>query len=210
VRDQQPRNPKLRCITLAQEEHYVVVMRPGHPLSRGRLDPDRYYRAAHALVSVIGGGFQGAVDAQLAAVGRTRSVMVSVPTFLAGIELVRQSDLLLSMPRRLAQHYRGLIVSRALPVPSPSSQSRRGPKATAIHPRLSNVPGHRDVLRNDRSIAIPMPLKPKGASQPCSTAARRRGRLCRFPRYRPFGQAMAVIGKIRDTPGTRASTSRLI
>lgn len=120
VRDQQPRNPKLRCIALAQEERYVVVMRPGHPLSRGRLDPDRYYRAAHALVSVIGGGFHGAVDAQLAAVGRTRNVMVSVPTFLTGIELVRQSDLLLSMPRRLAQHYRGVIVSRALPVPSPS------------------------------------------------------------------------------------------
>ena len=44
----------------------------------------------------------------------------SVPTFLAGIEMVRQSDLLLSMPQRLAKHYRGLVVTRALPVPSPS------------------------------------------------------------------------------------------
>jgi|HubBroStandDraft_1064217.scaffolds.fasta_scaffold14442_5 DNA-binding transcriptional LysR family regulator len=119
VRDQQPRNSKLRCITLAQER-YVVVMRPGHPFSRGRLDPDRYCRASHALVSVIGGGFHGAVDAQLAASGRTRNVMVSVPTFLAGIDLVRRSDLLLSLPSRLAQHYRGLVASRPLPVPSPS------------------------------------------------------------------------------------------
>ncbi len=119
LRDQQPRNSKLRCITLAQE-HYVVVMRPGHPLSRGRLDPDRYCGAAHALVSVIGGGFHGAVDAELEASGRTRNVMVSVPTFLAGIDLVRRSDLLLSLPRRLAQHYRGLVASRPLPVPSPS------------------------------------------------------------------------------------------
>ena len=119
VRDHQPANPKLRWSTLAQER-YVVVMRPGHPLTRGRLDPERYCRAEHALVSVTGGSFQGAVDAQLAASGWTRNVLVSVPTFLAGIELVRQSDLLLSMPQRLAQLYRGLIVSRALPVPSPS------------------------------------------------------------------------------------------
>ena len=119
IRDHQPGNPKLRWTTLAQER-YVVVMRPGHPLSRGQLDPERYCRAEHALVSVIGGSFQGAADAQLGASGRTRNVMVSVPTFLAGIELVRQSDLLLSMPQRLARHYRGLIESRALPVPSPS------------------------------------------------------------------------------------------
>jgi DNA-binding transcriptional LysR family regulator len=119
VRDHQPGNPKLRWISLAQER-YVVVMRPGHPLSRGRLDPQRYCRAEHALVSVVGGSFQGPVDAQLAASGRTRNVMVSVPTFLAGIELVRQSDLLLSMPQRLAKHYRGLVVTRALPVASPS------------------------------------------------------------------------------------------
>jgi len=105
-------------MAILAQERYVVVMRPGHPLSRGRLDPDRYYRAAHALVSVIGGGFRGAVNAQLAASGRTRNVMVSVPTFLAGIDLVRRTDLLLSLPKRLAQHYRGLVASRPLPSPS--------------------------------------------------------------------------------------------
>ena len=118
IRDEQPVNPKLRWITLAQE-HYVVVMRSGHPLSRGRLNRERYCRAEHALVSVIGGRFQGPVDARLAASGVTRNVMVSVPTFLAGIDLVRQSDLLVSMPQRLAQNYRGLVVSRALPITSP-------------------------------------------------------------------------------------------
>jgi DNA-binding transcriptional LysR family regulator len=119
VRDHQPGNSKLRWITLAQES-YVVVMRPGHPLSRGRLDSERYCRAEHALVSVIGGSFQGAVDTQLAASGWMRNIMVSVPTFLAGVDLVRHSDMLLALPQRLAHHYRGLIVSRALPVPSPS------------------------------------------------------------------------------------------
>jgi DNA-binding transcriptional LysR family regulator len=119
VRDEQPANPKLRWITVAQE-HYVVIMRSGHPLSRGRLNLERYCRAEHALVSVIGGRFQGPVDAQLAALGITRNVIVSVPTFLAGIDLVRHSDLLVSMPRRLGQNYRGLVVSRPLPILSPS------------------------------------------------------------------------------------------
>jgi DNA-binding transcriptional LysR family regulator len=119
VRDEQPANPKLRWITLAQE-HYVVIMRPGNPLSRGRLNLENYCRAEHALVSVVGGGFQGAVDVHLTASGLTRNVIVSVPTFLAGIDLVRQSDLLLSMPRRLGLKFRGLVVSRDLPIPSPS------------------------------------------------------------------------------------------
>jgi DNA-binding transcriptional LysR family regulator len=95
-------------------------MRPGHSLSRGRLTLDRYCRAEHALVSVGGGGFQGSVDAQLAASGMKRNIIVSVPSFLASIDLVRQSKLLVSIPKRLAQNYRGLIVSRPLPVPSPS------------------------------------------------------------------------------------------
>jgi DNA-binding transcriptional LysR family regulator len=119
LRDEQPANPKLRWIRLAQE-HYAVVMRSGHPLSRGRLDLEMYCRAEHALVSVVGGGFQGSVDAQLSGLGKTRNVIVSVPTFLAGIDLVRKSNLLISMPHRLGQLYRGVVVSRDLPIPSPS------------------------------------------------------------------------------------------
>jgi DNA-binding transcriptional LysR family regulator len=160
VRDHQPGNPKLRWITLAQER-YVVVMRPGHPLSRGRLDRERYCRAEHALVSVIDGSFQGAVDTQLAASGRTRNVMVSVPTFLAGIELVRQSNLLLSMPQRLAQHYRGLIVGRALPAPSPSFE------VTLVwHARTDGSRPHgwfRALIKKLGTAADPRRLDSKGA-----------------------------------------------
>ena len=68
-------------------------MRPGHPLSRGRLN---------ALVSVSGGLFQGSVDAQLAVSGLTRNIIVSVPSFLAGIDPVRRSKLPVSVPYRLS------------------------------------------------------------------------------------------------------------
>jgi DNA-binding transcriptional LysR family regulator len=161
VRDHQPGNPKLRWITLAHER-YVVVMRPGHPLSRGRLDTDKYCRAEHALVSVIGGSFQGAVDAQLVASGKVRNVMVSVPTFLAGIALVRQSDLLLSMPQRLAHHYRGLVVSRALPMPSPSFE------VTLVwHARTDGSRPHawfRALVKNMRQVNPAFGLLNRGSS----------------------------------------------
>jgi len=160
VRDQQPGNSKLRCITLAQER-YVVVMRPGHPLSRGRLDLDRYYRAAHALVSVIGGGFHGSVDAQLSASGRTRNVMVSVPSFLAGIDLVRRSDLLLSLPKGLAHHYRELVASRPLPVPSPSFDV-----VLVWHARTDGSLPHawfRGLIKKIGAAADPRRLKSDGA-----------------------------------------------
>jgi DNA-binding transcriptional LysR family regulator len=119
IRDEPPSNSKLRWIPLAQE-HYVTLMRTYHPLSHGRLTVEAYCRAEHALVSVVGGGFQGSVDAYLMGLGRTRNVIVSVPTFLAGIDLVKQSNLLISVPRRLGQNFRGLLVSRDLPFPSPS------------------------------------------------------------------------------------------
>ena len=119
VRDQRPVNPKLRWLSLGQET-YVVVMRRGHPLSRGRLDLNRYCRATHAMVSVMGGGFHGGVDSELALSGTTRTVSVSVPTFLAGIALVRRSELLLSLPKRLADSYDGIVSTRPLPIRSPS------------------------------------------------------------------------------------------
>src|SRR5579862_6535049 len=93
IRDQQPTNPKLRWLTLTKE-HYFVEICSDHPLSRGRLNLEKYCRAEHALVSVSGGAFQGSVDAQLAESGMARNIIVSVPSFLAGIELVRQSKLL--------------------------------------------------------------------------------------------------------------------
>jgi DNA-binding transcriptional LysR family regulator len=120
IRDEPPSNSKLRWIPLARE-HYVTLMRTDHPLSRGRLTVEAYCRAEHALVSVVGGGFQGSVDAYLMGLGMTRNVIVSVPTFLAGIDLVKQqSNLLISVPRRLGHNFRGLLVSRDLPFPSPS------------------------------------------------------------------------------------------
>jgi len=119
VRDEQPANPKLKWIKLG-EENYVVMMRSGHPLSRGRLTMETYCRAEHALVSVAGGAFQGSVDAQLATAGMSRNVTVSVPTFLAGVDLVSRSDLLISMPRRLGRRHRGLLTTRDLPLPAPS------------------------------------------------------------------------------------------
>lgn len=152
IRNEPPSNPKLSWTSLARER-YVVAMRAGHPLSRGRLTLEKYCRAEHALVSVSGGAFGGPVDAQLAASSAARNVVVSIPTFLAGIELARQTNLLVSMPQRLAHIFRGLIVSRPLPVPAPEFDV-----ILAWHARTGSSQPHiwlRSLLRKLGTNAIP-------------------------------------------------------
>jgi DNA-binding transcriptional LysR family regulator len=119
-------------------ETYVVVMRRDHPLSRGRLTLNKYCRAEHGLVSVSGGAFRGPVDEHLESIGKARNVVTSVPTFLSGIELVRRSDLLMSMPLRLALGYEHVVDRRPLPVDPPVFD------ATMIwHARTEESPPHK-------------------------------------------------------------------
>jgi DNA-binding transcriptional LysR family regulator len=136
VRNEPPKNPKLRWLPLSQER-YVAVMRRDHPFSRGRLTQKKYCQAEHGLVSVVGGGFQGPVDVELGNLGLVRNVVTSVPGFLPGIELVRQSDLILSVPERLALAYRDLVAIRPLPIRSPSFE------VTLVwHSRTDGSPPH--------------------------------------------------------------------
>jgi DNA-binding transcriptional LysR family regulator len=55
------------------------------------------------LVSPTGGGFLGAVDETLAALGRHRRVAVSVTSFLVVPALIAASEMICTVPARLAQ-----------------------------------------------------------------------------------------------------------
>jgi DNA-binding transcriptional LysR family regulator len=77
---------------------YVCVMRKGHPLSSGGLTLDRYCSARHMLVSFSGRPF-GFVDEALAAIGRSRRVVLTVNQFFTAGLVVENSDLLTVLPR---------------------------------------------------------------------------------------------------------------
>lgn len=91
------------------DERYVCVLREGHPLAGGDgLSLEQFCALDHAMVSLRGGGFSGATDEALARLGRSRRVRVSVPGFVMLLDIVRASDLLALVPRRLLQDAGGL------------------------------------------------------------------------------------------------------
>src|SRR5580658_9972979 len=84
-------------------DRFVCVARNGHPLAKRKaLTVSRFAGAIHALISPWGmeGGF---VDDALARLGLKRRVAVAVPHFLAAPHIIASSDLLLTVPERVAQ-----------------------------------------------------------------------------------------------------------
>ncbi len=93
------------------DETYVCAMRAGHPAaSDAELSLDTFCALDHALVSYAGGGFDGVTDTALAALGRQRLVTLSVKSFLVVPEILRDSDLVAVVPRRLVAGVDGLAL----------------------------------------------------------------------------------------------------
>ncbi|MEM9463317.1 MAG: LysR family transcriptional regulator [Myxococcota bacterium] len=88
------------------EERFVCVVRRGHPWVGTGLDLDRFCAAQHVMVSLVEGGLSGAVDKALRAMERSRSVRISVPSFLLVPELLVDTDALATVPSRLAYRWR--------------------------------------------------------------------------------------------------------
>jgi len=74
------------------DERFALIRRRGHPSGPGPIDLDAFCALEHILVSPVGGGFSGATDVALTALGRARRVSVSVPSFLLAPALVATSD----------------------------------------------------------------------------------------------------------------------
>ncbi|MFJ7777413.1 LysR family transcriptional regulator [Streptomyces yangpuensis] len=85
------------------EERMVAVVRPGHPLLRGRPTARRFAAAEH-LIASRRGRLEGPVDTALAAQGLSRRVVGSVGSFPASLFVLRESDLV------------GLLTARAVPL----------------------------------------------------------------------------------------------
>ena len=88
------------ALTLFHED-YRVVARNGHPALAEPLDLERYARCGHVLVAP-GATLTGIVDKALAGVGASRRVVVAVPYFFAALATVARTDLLATVPHRIA------------------------------------------------------------------------------------------------------------
>ena len=87
------------------EEGYATLVRKDHaaaaPALDGKMAMADFLARGHILVNVAGGR-SGIVDEALAALGLIRHVAVSLPYFSAAGVLAARTDLLLTLPRRVA------------------------------------------------------------------------------------------------------------
>jgi DNA-binding transcriptional LysR family regulator len=82
----------------------VCAVRRGHPALARPLTPPRFAALDHALISITGEG-GGVVDTALARLGLTRRIALRLPSFLAAPLVIARSDLIVTMPRRVAAEF---------------------------------------------------------------------------------------------------------
>lgn len=119
------------------DEEYVCMLREGHPATAKKLTLKRFCELDHALVSYEGELFSGVTDGALKASGLRRKVRLSVSSFLVLPEILRYSDLIAVVPKRLAINTEGLtLLPPPLAIPGFT-------KTLAWHERTHTSAGHR-------------------------------------------------------------------
>lgn len=129
------------------QESYVCVMRKDHPAAGTLpLSLDQFCAQEHILVSSQA-SFRGATDDALAEIGRTRRVGMSVNSFLVLPEVLRMTDMIAVIPRRLALEQTDLLMTET-PLPVPGFT-----KSMAWHERTHRDPAHQWIRATLVSIS---------------------------------------------------------
>lgn len=96
-------------------DRFVCLVSADHPAVRRKLDLATYLRLPHALISPLG-GTTGYVDRELARAGHSRKVVITIPDFMVAPRVVRGTDLVLTLPERVAHLFENEGL-RTLPPP---------------------------------------------------------------------------------------------
>ena len=95
------------------KDRFVVCARRDHVLFAQRMTLRRYAAARHLLVAPFGPTRPGVVDEALKSRGLTRTISAFVPSFLSAPAVLMESDLIATLPERLARRSPGLATKRA-------------------------------------------------------------------------------------------------
>ncbi|MER8432728.1 LysR family transcriptional regulator [Mesorhizobium caraganae] len=128
--------PEVRIQALFRDR-FVGAVRTGHPLSEGRVTPERYSAGRHISVSRRGRE-RGPIDEALTQLGLQRTVVCMVSGFSAALAMARASDLIASIPERHTESGRAGMVSFPLPVTTVEVTI-----SMLWHPRLDADPAQR-------------------------------------------------------------------
>jgi len=83
-------------------ERYVCAVRPGHPVAGSALTLDRYLALEHLHVSSRRMG-RGVVDVELNRLGCRRSIKLRLQHYLVAPDVIRQTDLVMTVPSHWAR-----------------------------------------------------------------------------------------------------------
>lgn len=94
--------PGLRFAPLYRDR-FVTLLRRGHPAARA-WTLERFAALDHVLVTILGDG-RGALDDDLERLGLSRRVALRLPHFYAAMAVVARSDLVVTLPRSMANRF---------------------------------------------------------------------------------------------------------
>jgi DNA-binding transcriptional LysR family regulator len=120
-------------------DRYVCLMRADHPRIGSRLTRKLFLEASHALVSSTGSGHR-VVEEALERNGLTRRIALRVPHFTVVPMVLERTDLLLTLPARVARVYEAGGRFKSLPPPVPIPPADVG---VHWHERFDRDPGGR-------------------------------------------------------------------
>jgi DNA-binding transcriptional LysR family regulator len=139
---------ELQSETLFTDE-FVCVVAANHPLRARRLTLDRYLQHSHVLVNVLDGQ-QIPVERPLGALAVKRRVGLVMPFFAPAVAAVAESDMILTVPKRLAVRLAKSVNVRMIPAPV----ELKGFKyEMSWHPRLTVDPVHEWFRDQVRAVA---------------------------------------------------------
>lgn len=117
---------------------YRCLMRAGHPAGE-RLTRKRFLEASHVLVTYRGGGHR-VIEEALERAGLSRRIALRVPHFTVVPMVLERTDLILTLPARVARVYERQGGFRTLPPPVPMPPAE---VAVHWHERFEPDPGNR-------------------------------------------------------------------
>lgn len=150
-------HPSLHIETIFADK-FVCVVSTKHPLNTKGVTLQQYLKYRHAVVAVIAGQ-QTLVDRPLSDLSLKRDVGLTLPFFAPAVAAVANSDLILTVPRRLANQMARLSHVRVMAAPS----EIKGFRYEMIwHPRLDDDPVHRWFRGQVRNLGQDMSrVRPK-------------------------------------------------
>jgi DNA-binding transcriptional LysR family regulator len=103
-------------------DRMVCIVRRHHPVVRSRLTLDSFARLGHVEVALF--GLSTGVDEALARLNRARSVVLSIAHFAVAPFVVLHTDLIATIPARLARTFAAThplrVLAPPLPLPEPA------------------------------------------------------------------------------------------